>query len=139
MRDSKVLIVDDKPNNLKLFSEILSDRHIVSVVGSASRALAMIETGDFDVLLTDIRMPGIDGFTLLREVKRVRPEVEVVLMTAFGSVPRAVAAMKEGAYNYLTKPLDPDELLVVVGQAAERRRLREQAAGLLEGASGSCR
>ncbi|MEQ9497554.1 MAG: sigma-54 dependent transcriptional regulator [Deltaproteobacteria bacterium] len=129
----RVLIVDDKASNLKLFAEILSDGSDVSTADSGERALAMLELGDFDVLVTDIRMPRMDGFTLLAEAKRLRPDVEVILMTAYGSIPKAVEAMKNGAYNYLTKPVDPDELTVVVRQAVERRRLRVQADSLRAG------
>jgi len=132
MSRSRVLVVDDKPNNLKLFAEILAADYDAYTADSGVRALAMLELGDFDVVVSDIRMPGMDGFTLLNEIKRVHAEVEVVLMTAFGSVPKAVNAMKAGAYNYLTKPIDPDELLVVVGQAAERKRLKDIAAGRVE-------
>lgn len=132
MSRSRVLVVDDKPNNLKLFAEILAADYDAYTADSGARALAMLELGDFDVVVSDIRMPGMDGVTLLNEIKRVHTEVEVVLMTAFGSVPKAVNAMKAGAYNYLTKPIDPDELLVVVGQAAERKRLKDVAAGRVE-------
>lgn len=123
----RILIVDDKPSNLKLFAEILSSDCEVMTAESGERGLAMLEMGDFDVVISDIRMPRMDGFTVLREAKRIRPDVEVVLMTAYGSIPRAVEAMKEGAYNYLTKPVDPDELTLVVRQAVERRQLRVQA------------
>lgn len=126
----RILVVDDKPTNLELFSEILSESGDVATADSGERALAMLEVGDFDVVVTDIRMPRTDGFTLLREVKERRPNVEVILMTAYGSIPKAVEAMKEGAYNYLTKPVDPDELTLVVRRAVERRRLREQAENL---------
>lgn len=134
---ARVLVADDKENILSLLNRVLSDDFEVSTVEDGNRALAMVLAGDFDVVLSDIRMPGLDGLALLRELKRSHPDVEVILMTAYGSAPDAVKAMKEGAYDYLTKPFDPDEALLVVQRAAERKRLREQARDLraaLEGA-----
>lgn len=130
MRKPRVLVVDDKDSILGLFGRILSDRFEVATATDGQRGLALALNDDFDVIVSDIRMPGADGFTVLREVKRVKPEVEVVLMTAFGSVEKAVEAMKEGAYDYLTKPFDPDEALITIERAAERKRLREQARDL---------
>jgi Response regulator containing CheY-like receiver, AAA-type ATPase, and DNA-binding domains len=130
MRNARILVADDKENILKLFEKILADGYDVTTVADGTRALAMALTGDFDVVVSDIRMPGADGFTVLREIKRACPDVEVVLMTAYASIPKAVEAMKEGAYDYLAKPFDPEQALLVIGRAVERKRLREQAADL---------
>ncbi|MBI2896777.1 MAG: sigma-54-dependent Fis family transcriptional regulator [Deltaproteobacteria bacterium] len=127
MTHPKVLVVDDKENILGLLKKILESGHDVTTVADGTRALALISGGDFDVVMSDIRMPGADGFTLLRETKRLNPDVEVILMTAYGSVAKAVEAMKEGAYDYLTKPFEPDEALLAVQRAVERRLLRQQA------------
>ena len=85
-----------------------------------------------DLVISDIRMPEIDGLTLLQEVKRVAPETSVLLMTAFGSIDTAVQAIKGGAYDYLTKPFKNDELIVVVRRAMEERHLRAEVRALRE-------
>jgi len=84
----------------------------------------------FDVVVTDLRMPGADGFEVLRAVKARAPETEVIMMTAYATVADAVEAMKLGAYDYLQKPFDPDDASLVVARALERKRLKEQAASL---------
>lgn len=130
MRNARILVADDKENILKLFEKILADGYDVTTVADGNKALAMVLTGDFDVVVSDIRMPGADGFTVLREIKRVCPDVEVILMTAYAAIPKAVEAMKEGAYDYLAKPFEPEEALLVIQRAVERKRLRQQAADL---------
>ena len=114
MMRPRVLVADDKENFLHLLRTVLGGTCDVSVAEEGQHALALALAGDFDVVVTDIRMPGLDGFALLQELKRAKPEVEVVLMTAFGSVERAVEAMRAGAYHYLTKPFDPEEALLTV-------------------------
>jgi DNA-binding NtrC family response regulator len=127
-----VLVVDDKENMLKLFSRILGDAYAVTTAADGERALALVAAREFDVVVTDIQMPGADGFAVLREVKRRAPATEVVLVTAYASIPKAVEAMREGAYDYLAKPFDPDEVALVVARALERRRQRREAEGLKE-------
>lgn len=130
MDNIRLLVADDKENILKLFRDVFTEGFDVTTVADGNRALAMVLSGSFEVVVSDIRMPGIDGLTLLREIRRARPEVEVILMTAFASVPDAVQAMKEGAYDYLAKPFDPEEAVLLVQRAAERKRLKEQAENL---------
>jgi DNA-binding NtrC family response regulator len=125
-----VLVVDDKENMLKLFSRILGDAYAVTTAADGERALALVASREFDVVVTDIQMPGADGFAVLREVKRRWPATEVVLVTAYASIPKAVEAMREGAYDYLPKPFDPDEVALVVARALERRRQQREAEGL---------
>jgi DNA-binding NtrC family response regulator len=127
-----VLVVDDKENMLKLFSRILGGAYSVTTASDGERALSLLASREFDVVVTDIQMPGADGFAVLREVKRRAPATEVVLITAYASVPKAVEAMREGAYDYLAKPFDPDEVALVVARALERRRQRREAEGLKE-------
>jgi len=138
MSNARILVADDRENILKLFEKILADGFDVTTVTDGNKALAMVLRGDFDVVVSDIRMPGADGFTLLREIKRARQDVEVILMTAYASISKAVEAMKEGAYDYLAKPFDPEEALLVVQRAVERKRLRRQAADLRSALQDSC-
>ncbi|MDY7232741.1 sigma-54-dependent transcriptional regulator [Hyalangium rubrum] len=127
-----VLVVDDKENMLKLFSRILGEAYAVTTAGDGERALALLASREFDVVVTDIQMPGADGFAVLREVKRRAPSTEVVLVTAYASIPKAVEAMREGAYDYLSKPFDPDEVALVVARALARRRQQQETEGLKE-------
>jgi len=94
--------------------------------------LAALEEDDADILLTDLKMPGMDGLELLRQARRLRPELEGVMMTAHATIKTAVTAMKEGAADYLEKPFDKDELLLVLGRTGERSELRRQNRQLRE-------
>jgi DNA-binding NtrC family response regulator len=135
----RILVVDDKETMRSLFERILPD-HQVSTASDGARALAMIDADrPYDVIVSDIRMPGMDGLALLKEVKRVQPETEVILMTAYAEVGDAVEAMKAGAMDYLVKPFDPDDAIAVVERAIEKRKLQRQARQLrddLEDSSG---
>lgn len=128
MDKGRVLVVDDKENILKLFEKILGEAYELSIAADGSEAIAQLRAATFDVVVSDIRMPGADGFDVLKAAKARSPDTEVILMTAYGSIERAVEAMKLGAYDYLPKPFDPDEVGLVVARALERKRLREQAA-----------
>jgi len=133
---AQILVVDDEESNIKVLQRILSKAgYGVSVASSGPEALEQLRAGQPELLLTDLRMPGMDGLELLRAARTVAPTTEVILMTAFGTVEIAVEAMKEGAYDFVTKPLNRHEILKSVDKArekaqllAENRRLREQVA-----------
>ncbi len=118
----RVLVADDKENMRKLLARILADGYAVEEAEDGPRALSLVATRPFDVVVTDIRMPGADGFELLAAVKARSPDTEVVMMTGYATVADAVRAMKLGAFDYLEKPFDPDAALGVVARAAERKR-----------------
>ena len=139
MTRSRVLVVDDKENLVKLLDRILSAEFDVTTAEDGTRALALLSANEFDVVVTDIRMPGADGMVVLHETRRLRPDTEVILMTAFATVEAAVEAMKQGAYDYLQKPFEPDEALLVVRRAVERRQLRTQARDLRAALAGANR
>jgi CheY-like chemotaxis protein len=128
----KVLIVDDKESMLKMLSTLLADDYEVETAGAAREALELFRRSPADVVLTDIRMPDMDGMALLRTVKAEGREAEVILMTAYATVQQAVEAVKAGAYNYLTKPFEPDALKIALAKALERKQLREEAQILKE-------
>jgi DNA-binding NtrC family response regulator len=130
MERARILVVDDKENILKLFARILGDTYEVTSAADGGRAISLIGGQEFDVIVTDLRMPGADGFEVLRAAKARAPETEVVMMTAYATVQDAVTAMKEGAYDYLQKPFDPDDATLVIARALERKRLRAQAVSL---------
>jgi two-component system response regulator AtoC len=130
MTKVRVLVVDDKENMLKLFEKILAEGYQVTTASDGSRALAMIANDAFDVVVTDIRMPGAGGFEVLRAVKACSPSTEVVMMTGYGTIADAVQAMKMGAFDYLEKPFDPDAAALVVARAADHKRLVDEAAAV---------
>jgi len=120
---SKVLLVDDDRAVLFTVKELLSERgHDVVIASSGAEALTRLD--DVEAVLTDLAMPGMDGLELMGEIGRRDRELPVVLLTAQGSEKVAVAAMKAGAYDYLKKPFDIDEVAVVIERALETRRLR---------------
>jgi two-component system response regulator AtoC len=128
-QDVRVLVADDKENMRRLVARILADAggYAVDEADDGARALAFVATRPYDVVVTDIRMPGADGFELLAAVKARDPSVEVVMMTGYATVQDAVRAMKRGAFDYLEKPFDPDAALAVVARAAERKRVADAA------------
>jgi DNA-binding NtrC family response regulator len=129
----RLLVVDDKENMLTLLAQILAPHYDLRTAADGTTALAAIEKDEFDLVLTDVRMPGPDGFEVVRRVKQRWPDTEVVVMTAFASIPAAVEAVREGAYDYVQKPFDPDDVSLVVARALERRRERRaKAAGKLD-------
>jgi DNA-binding NtrC family response regulator len=120
---ARILVVDDDPAVRFTLEQILcKEGHQVDAEESAERALARIE--DADRVLTDLAMPGMDGLALLRHVRERRPELPVILLTAFGSEKVAVSAIKAGAYDYLAKPFDNDELRLTVARALEAVALK---------------
>jgi two-component system response regulator AtoC len=123
----RVLVVDDKENLRKMIVRLLADAYAVEEAEDGARALSLVATRPYDVVLTDIRMPGADGFELLAAVKARAPDTEVVMMTGYATVADAVRAMKQGAFDYLEKPFDPDAALGVVARAAERKRRADEA------------
>ena len=138
MSKARVLVCDDKENFTKLFRRLLpEDRFDVTTAGDGARAIALVGAGNFDVVVTDIRMPGADGVAVLREALARDPDVEVILMTAYATVPAAVEAIRLGAYDYLAKPFEPDEALLIVERALERRRLRQEARDLRRALAGT--
>jgi DNA-binding NtrC family response regulator len=115
-----VLVVDDDAALGKVLVALLSQRGLEAAwVGSAEEALRALESRPFDLVLSDVRMPGMDGMALLDRVREVHPELPVVLITAHGSVALAVDAMKRGAADFVQKPFDKDEIGFVVGKALE--------------------
>jgi DNA-binding NtrC family response regulator len=128
---AKVLVVDDERSILLLLKEALTQwGYQVTVAASASEALALLKSELFDALITDIRMPDMSGLELLREVKKQDESIEVVMMTGYPTIASAVQALKEGAYDYLSKPLILDELRHLMSRMMERKFLRGEVTTL---------
>ncbi|MFL5300019.1 MAG: response regulator [Anaeromyxobacteraceae bacterium] len=125
---AQVLVVDDKESVLELMSSILSEAYDVTTVADPAAAISLIAERSFDVVLTDVRMPGATGFDVLAAVKRAASEAAVVMMTGFASVPDAVGAMRQGAFDYVSKPLEADDVSLVVARALEHRASRAKPA-----------
>jgi DNA-binding NtrC family response regulator len=126
-----LLVVDDEGHQREMLASLLGRAgYQVSTAVNGEEALAQVHAGEFDLVLTDQRMPVMDGIQLLERLQADRGNLPVVLMTAYGSVSSAVQAMKHGAADYLTKPFDKDELIVVVEKVLKHRRLEDEVAQL---------
>ncbi len=122
-----ILVVDDDNAMREMMVSMLESAGIhAESADSAEGAVEAVRNGEFDVVLSDIRMPGKDGLELLGELRELRPETPVVLMTAFGSIDSAVAAMRGGAFDYIPKPFKRDEVLVILERAFEHRELASE-------------
>lgn len=119
-----ILVVDDEPNYLIVLSELLKEEGFeVLTAQSGEEGFKIVEENDLDLVLTDMRMPGMDGLELLKAIKNFDRDLPVIMITAFGEVDKAVVAMKAGAYNYLAKPFNNEELLVNIRKAIEHYSL----------------
>lgn len=115
----RVLVVDDDPTALKGLSRILKgEGYSVETVDSGKEALQKAEEDNFDIVLSDIRMPEIDGMELLKKLRKISPETAVVMITAYGSIQNAVDAMRDGAKDYITKPVNPEDLITTMRRVA---------------------
>ena len=137
-----VLVVDDDDSNRTVLERILGrEGFAVQHAASGREAMEVFRAEPVDLVLTDLKMPGMTGIDLLKAVRAVDPDVEVVVMTAYGTVETAVEAMKEGAYDFVAKPLKRIELLTCVRKALEKRGLQihdSDSEGLLLGRSIRC-
>ena len=123
----RVMIVDDDQSMCELIEADLGSRGVTAEwKTSASEALNIIETGSFDVVLTDLQMPGMNGLSLCERIVANRPDIPVIVMTAFGSLETAVAAMRVGAYDFVSKPVELDILALRIERAIQHRSLSEQ-------------
>ena len=120
----QVLIVDDEPNLRKILAAQLSrDGYDVLLAEDGEQGLSLLREHHIDLVVTDLKMPKVDGMTLLREALAEQPELPIVMITAHGTVDTAVEALKLGAFDYLTKPFDKDEVRAIVGKALKTREL----------------
>jgi two-component system response regulator AtoC len=128
---TRVLVVDDEPGLRQSLGLLLADAgYEVAAEGDAARALERALAEPFDLVLCDVRMPGLDGLAFLRGYKQRGGDALVIMMSAYGGEEAALAAMKEGAYDYIPKPFRPDEVVLTLRKAEERERLRHTIATL---------
>jgi len=122
--EGKILVIDDEESICHLLENILSDQgYIVTTARSGSEALKKIAKEPFDIVITDIRIPDVTGMQILEEVKKSHSQTMVIIMTAFASVETAQEAIRMGAYDYITKPFEKEELDFAVKRAMEAGRL----------------
>jgi DNA-binding NtrC family response regulator len=121
----KILIADDEPSNRSILSQELKDRgYAVETANTGAEALKRTEALRPDLLILDFMMPDLSGLDVLREIRKKQDDIPVIMITAYGTVDRAVEAMKEGAYDFITRPFEPDHIALIVEKALERQRLK---------------
>lgn len=125
----RILIVDDEERFRQTLAKLLTVRGLdVTTLGSGQEALDALGHGQFDVIVLDVRMPGMNGIETLAEIKKLNPMVEVIILTGHASVDAAVDIMKLGGYDYLLKPASVEDLMDKIEAAFERKLAREQRA-----------
>src|SRR3989304_4780362 len=127
MISKRILIVDDEENFRHMLSVILKrEGYDVETASNGEEGLQKISLSTFDQILCDIRMPQMDGLEFLREGQKAGVDATVIMMSAYGTVDSAIEAMKLGAYDYISKPFKPDEIILTLKKAEERERLRRE-------------
>ena len=127
MPKERILIVDDEPKILFLISRFLKNlEYEIETAEGGEAALTCLRTNNYALVLSDLKMPAIDGWTILREVKERHPDTIFIMMTAFATISSAISALRQGVYDFLTKPLDPTELTLTVQRGLEHRALTQQ-------------
>jgi DNA-binding NtrC family response regulator len=124
MKKLHILIVEDSQSQREMLRDfLLKEGHTVADAENGEKGIRTVQAGHFDLILLDYKMPGMDGMEVLRQIKAINPEIDVVIITAYSTIETAVGAMKAGAIDYITKPIELDALLILVDRVAERRIL----------------
>jgi len=132
-QDTRILIMDDEPGERGRIESFLRSRGMdVTALGSAHEAIEILSRERFDVFLTDCNIPGVDALQTSGEARKINPDLAVIIMTSYGTIETAVKAIKAGAYEYLTKPIDLDQLVLIIDRLSERRSLIRENAELRE-------
>jgi len=124
---SSILVVDDKDSMRNMLHETLVDEgYRVDSVANGAEALELVRNKSYDLVLTDLKMPDVDGLEVLSSVKKIDADMSVIVMTAYGTIEDAVSAMRRGAFDFITKPFDTEHLCVLINRALENRRLQAE-------------
>jgi len=130
-KSASILVVEDEEKMRELLQKILlTEGYLVQTASNGSAALSMIEEHSFDIVLTDVKMPGLGGIELLKAVRGISKETYVIIMTAFGTIDSAVEAMKQGAYDYISKPFKMDEIRILMNKILDEKALRHEVNSL---------
>ena len=133
MEECRVLLVDDEKDYLEVLIRRLSKREVnVAGVSSGEEALEYVQGRPIDVAVLDVKMPGMDGITVLREIKKLNPLIEVIMLTGHASLEVALEGMRSGAFDYLMKPAEIDELLYKIQDAYRAKTIQEEKIARLE-------
>ena len=132
MNKPKILIADDGESQRYLLKGfLLREGYLVDEAENGIKALQCVKDQHFDIILLDHKMPGMNGVEVLKEVKRTNPEIAVVIISAYGTIERAVEAMEAGAFYYITKPVDLDKLLILLDHISKRHSLMKNESQML--------
>jgi len=127
MEEMRIMLVDDEEGFLSTTKNVLERKGIsVTTATSGSEALEKLVQGNIDVVILDVKMPGMDGVTALKEIKSRYPSIEVIMLTGHGTVESALEGLRSGASDYLTKPIDIDELIAKAEEAFARRKYLQE-------------
>lgn len=124
----KLLIVDDEPDMLKLLSMIIREKtpYEVTTTNNPLEALDFVKKGGFDMVIADLKMPGLDGIELLDAVKRVDQDIPVIIITAYGTVESAVETIEKGGFDFITKPFRKEQILMTIDKALKWLKLQKE-------------
>ncbi|MCS7215753.1 MAG: response regulator [Thermodesulfovibrio sp.] len=124
----KILIVDDEPDMLKLLSMILREKTPYDVITTNNpiEAVQLVKTTDFDLIITDLKMPGLDGLQLLEEVKKKNEDIPVVIITAYGTIDSATEAIEKGGFDFITKPFKKEQILFTIERALKWLKVQKE-------------
>lgn len=128
--DGKILIVDDELDILELLEMIITEKTPFQVMTTNNplEVPLLLKDQAFDLLITDLRMPGLSGIDLIREGKKIRPDLPVIVITAYGSSQSAEESIAEGAYDYITKPFRKDQIIITINRAMEWHAMKKELA-----------
>lgn len=130
----KLLILDDEPDMLKLFEMIIREKTTYETITTNNplEAVEIVKNGEIDLVITDLKMPGLDGVELLDAIKRIDEDMPVIIITAFGTVESAIEAMQKGAFDFITKPFKKEQIIFTIDKALKMARLKKENARLIE-------
>jgi DNA-binding NtrC family response regulator len=124
-----ILAVDDEPHMLRLLERIITEktRYRIKTVNNSLEVPEILEQGQFDLIITDLKMPGMDGIDILKHVRENNRSEEVIIMTAFGSLESAIEALQQGVFDYITKPFKKEQIIFTVDRALRWQAIRKEA------------
>ncbi|MCP4685333.1 MAG: response regulator [bacterium] len=127
-----ILAVDDEPHMLRLLERIITEKtqYHIKTVNNSLEVPAILDEGNFDLIITDLKMPGMDGIDILKHVREHERSEEVIIMTAFGSLESAIEALQQGVFDYITKPFKKEQIIFTVDRALRWQAIRKEASRL---------